>query len=97
MTIKQEPGDSKAAPETRARKRRRAATGSSTRKRQQNRRPTDGDVATGGPGAAPPLSKTNCASIGKCKAMWEREFGHPDGKCAPEAASHGVCEIGGYG
>ena len=49
------------------------------------------------PGAAPPLSKTNCASIGKCKAMWEREFGHPDGKCAPEAASHGVCEIGGYG
>ena len=56
------------------------------------------DITKKWPGAAPPLSKTNCDSIAKCYGMWEREFSqHPPGKCSPEAASHGVCSIGGYG
>jgi hypothetical protein len=29
--------------------------------------------------------------------LWDREFGqNPSDKCTPEAASHGVCSIGGY-
>jgi hypothetical protein len=54
--------------------------------------PTE-DISKKWPGAAPPLSATNCASIAGCHAMWTKEFADtPPGTCSAETAAHGVCE-----
>ena len=54
------------------------------------------DITKKWPGAAPPISLTNCASIGKCYEIWRKEFTKPAGQCSSEASAHGICELGGY-
>ena len=52
------------------------------------------DISKKWPGAAPPLSQTNCKFISKCHAMWEREFkGARLDTCSAEKAEHGVCTL----
>ena len=54
------------------------------------------DISKKWPGAAPTLSKRVCGSIDKCHGIWVREFANAPGFCSVEAATHGVCSMGGY-